>query len=302
MATGKKNMSQKRYLQIVGFDQQLHYKDKNPIWIKLYCSLLDDYEFAQISDQNKFHAIGLMILAARLNNRLPDDELWLRKQINANQKINVKLLLEIGFLEVIKGARKKKKNSFNGGNSLETLGNVSSAVLENSENSSSIEQNRTEEKRKEENITDTEQNENARVSVSDLNLFSEVSENNPNLPNAGELKQIVKKDSSDSGSQFSLDECRKYVEKEIEDGATIQNPSALAMKLFNTGQADSFIMQKLYPKEFEKKTFGEPRQFSSDEPCAVCFGAKLADADGKGFRPCENCKNEKGISTGWQPL
>ncbi len=134
-------MTQKRYLCIKNFDEQLHYKDKNPVWIKLYCSLLDDYEFAQMPDETKFHAVGLMILAGRLNNRLPEDEVWLRQKINANTEIDLKLLLEIGFLKVAENEKiacKPKK----------TPGNLSRAVSK-----SALAQNRTEQKRKEENTT-----------------------------------------------------------------------------------------------------------------------------------------------------
>ena len=43
-------MSRQRYLRVRNFEQFQHYKERNPIWIKLYCSLLDDYEFAQLPD------------------------------------------------------------------------------------------------------------------------------------------------------------------------------------------------------------------------------------------------------------
>ena len=74
-------MSTKRYLCIKNFDRTQMYKDRNPIWIKLHCAILDDYDFSSIGDATKFHALGLMILAARLNNKFPDDEAWLRKKI-----------------------------------------------------------------------------------------------------------------------------------------------------------------------------------------------------------------------------
>ena len=147
-------MSQKRYLCVKNFDTHLHYKDNNPIWIKLYCSILDDYEFAKIADETKFHAVGLMLLASRLNNKFPDDERWLRQKINANSKINLKLLLEIGFLEPIKGSRSIAKVSFNGCKPNKTQAKLSRAVLENSQNQSRTEQNRTEQNKTEHNTTE----------------------------------------------------------------------------------------------------------------------------------------------------
>jgi len=95
-------MSRKRYLRVRNFDALQHYKDRNPIWIKIYCSILEDYDFARLPDETKFHAVGLMLLASRSNNKFPDDERWLRAKINAEKEINLDLLLEIRFLEVVK--------------------------------------------------------------------------------------------------------------------------------------------------------------------------------------------------------
>ena len=95
----------------------------------------------------------------------------------------------------------------------------------------------------------------------------------------------------------------KYVELCKSDGETVKSPKALANHLFKTGEADSFIMATLYPakqKEVDLQTFGEPRPFSA-KPCSICYGAKMADVDDKGFRACQHCKNEKGKSTGFEP-
>ena len=108
-------MSRKRYLRVRNFDATQHYKDRNPIWIKLYCSILDDYDFAQLPDETKFHAVGLMLLASRLNNKFPADAVWLRAKINAEKEINLNLLLEIRLLEVAPREKGVKNNQiFNG--------------------------------------------------------------------------------------------------------------------------------------------------------------------------------------------
>jgi hypothetical protein len=62
-------------------------------------------------------------------------------------------------------------------------------------------------------------------------------------------------------------------------------------------------MATLYPQRQEEiaaQTFGSPAIFT-DAPCSVCFGAKMSDADGKGFRACEHCRNERGKPTGLEP-
>jgi hypothetical protein len=121
---------------------------------------------------------------------------------------------------------------------------------------------------------------------------------------------LLKKDfapSSSSGnskhSMYSIEECLKYVEVCQSKGESIQSPKALANHLHKSGEADSFIMATLYPakqEEIDREQFGDPIKFT-DEPCRVCFGAKMSDTDGKGFRACEHCKNERGKSTGLEP-
>ena len=104
-------------------------------------------------------------------------------------------------------------------------------------------------------------------------------------------------------SEFSLEECLKYVETCRARGENITNPKGLATSLYESGRADAFILATLYPeknREKEVEIYGEPRRFS-DEPCAICYGSKMEVVSGKGARPCPNCKNERGQNTGKQP-
>lgn len=280
-----KPMSRKRYLAVANFDKTQMYKDRNPIWIKLHCAILDDYEFCEIADETKFHAVALMLLASRLNNKFPDDEAWLRRKINANSEINLKLLLEIGFLEVVKCAviacnpKQTKDKSVKQPKKLRNA-----------------EQNRTEENRKEHNTTQQTEDENVVVVCDFENSSEDKAENQSSL---------LKNDFTGNGhlSEFGLNDCLRYVERCQLEGQSITNPKGLATTLYQTGKADAFIRATLYPEqqaEVDKRIFGEPIQFS-DEPCRVCFGAKMADADGRGFRACEHCRNERGKSTGFEP-
>ena len=151
--------------------------------------------------------------------------------------------------------------------------------------------------------------------VDDFNSFSEegesgnrseevlLKEDSASSSDTAKIFEIQKDGNAGHQSKFSIEECKRYVDAEIKDGASITNANALAMKLMKTGEADALIFNKLFPKEaaqFAAQNFGAPVKFS-DEPCSACFGAKMADADGKGFRPCERCKNERGKSTGHEP-
>lgn len=307
-------MSQKRYLQIKNLDEYQHYKDRNPIWIKLHCAILDNYEFSHLPDETKFQAIGLMILAARLSNKLPDDERWLRQKINANTEINLKLLLEIGFLEVVKNSRNRNKNDLSEPLEIDKDSFNDCKSKKTKDESASTEQDRTEEKRKEENRKEHNTTEHTPGECADAQNAAVVcvsSENFSKTESANQFENNLLKGNFkgnlsgvEKRSQFSLEECLKYVEVCLSKGEDVKNAKGLANHLFKTGEADAFIRHALYPEkqtEIDRQIYGEPRRFS-DAPCSICFGAKMADADGKGYRKCEHCRNERGKSTGLEPI
>ncbi len=311
MIVRSKNMSQKRYFKVRDFDKLQHYRDRKPLWIKLDCAILDDYDFSALPDESKFHAVGLMILAARLNNKFPDDEQWLRKRISANSKINLKLLLEIGFLEVIKGARTGAENSFNARKPNKTEGESASEHCKDLEQNVETEQNRTEENKKEHNTTqqtrapsdDADGNRNGVLLCGDFNSFRNEAGETKAEEVFNKLVPALTATVQKNRSSFSIAEILKYVESEISNGQNVKNPRGLANSLLKSGSADAFVMQTLYPErqtDVDRKIFGEPFKFS-DVPCVVCFGAKLSDTDGKGHRACRHCANERGKSTGLEP-
>jgi hypothetical protein len=86
------------YFSVTNYDQQQHYKDRGPTWIKLYNRLLDDYGFAQLPDAAKWHLIGIFLLASRHNNRIPADPAWLARQMGAVDAIDLSVLEKSGFI------------------------------------------------------------------------------------------------------------------------------------------------------------------------------------------------------------
>jgi len=89
------------YFSVTNYDQQQHYKDRGPTWIKLYNRLLDDYGFASLPDAAKWHLIGIFLLASRHNNRIPADPAWLARQVGANGPIDLAVLERAGFIAPI---------------------------------------------------------------------------------------------------------------------------------------------------------------------------------------------------------
>ena len=99
------------YLCVRDFEKLQHYRDRALIWIKLHVHWLDQYEFQRLPDEAKFHLFGLMLLAARMGNRLPNDAAYLARQIGANSEIQIELLLQKGFLIPAKRLRVKNAHA-----------------------------------------------------------------------------------------------------------------------------------------------------------------------------------------------
>ncbi len=86
------------YFRIRNFERFQHYKDRNPPWIRLYGALWRDRAFFRLPDVLKAHLIGLFALAARLDNRIPDDPEWLAHELCASEPIDLAALAASGFL------------------------------------------------------------------------------------------------------------------------------------------------------------------------------------------------------------
>lgn len=89
------------YFRVKNFERFQHYKDRNPVWIKFYNELLDDYEFGRLSDASKWHLCAIWLLASRYNNRVPLDSKWIQGRINATDKVDLNALEKAGFIERI---------------------------------------------------------------------------------------------------------------------------------------------------------------------------------------------------------
>jgi len=86
------------YLTVPNLDLHQHYKDRRPPWMKLHATLLQDYEFSTLTDAEKYQIIALWLLATQLDNKLPDNEDWLKAKIQAS-KINLSKFKALHMLE-----------------------------------------------------------------------------------------------------------------------------------------------------------------------------------------------------------
>lgn len=87
-----------QYLRVKNWETHQHYKDRSPPWIKLHREVLDDYELSCLQDASKLHLILIWVLSSQLNNRIPNDPEWVAKKIGAASKVNLKELIDKGFL------------------------------------------------------------------------------------------------------------------------------------------------------------------------------------------------------------
>lgn len=230
-------------------------------WLPIECSLLICYEFATLPPQTRYVFVAILLYCGARGI----DEIPMDIRFLANA-------LAVDDRTLAKSLEE-----------LEFCGLL-------------IERKKEREDRKEK--TDRQKDENGGVCVDSPNLFQNESANDLSK-NDSTAKVSPRKNLS----QFSIEECLKYVELCKSDGETVKSPKALANHLCKTGDADAFIMATLYPEKqqaVDLQTFGAPRPFS-DKPCSICYGAKMADVDDKGFRACQHCKNEKGKSTGFEP-
>ena len=89
------------YIQVKNWEDFQHYKDRTPPWIKLYNHLLDDFEFSCLPDASKAHLLSIWLLASRTNNKIPNNPKWIGNKINATEPVDLSVLFECGFIEVI---------------------------------------------------------------------------------------------------------------------------------------------------------------------------------------------------------
>lgn len=89
------------YLKVKNWEKFQHYTDRNPPWIKLYHTLLDDYDYGCLQDDSKLLLISLYLLASRTNNKIPNDPNWIKNRAMLENKPDTNQLINVGFLEVV---------------------------------------------------------------------------------------------------------------------------------------------------------------------------------------------------------
>jgi hypothetical protein len=87
-----------RVLQVKNWSQFQHYRDRNPVWVKLYLSLLDDYGITRLTDADRGQLFLIWLLAARNGGVLPNDPKWIAGRIACSGTLKLGKLIAAGFL------------------------------------------------------------------------------------------------------------------------------------------------------------------------------------------------------------
>ena len=88
------------YFRVVNLEKYQHYTKRNPPWIKLHASTLEDYDFGRLQDASKMHLCAIWLLASRTDNKIPWDPEWIAKRINATSEVDLNSLQDAGFIEL----------------------------------------------------------------------------------------------------------------------------------------------------------------------------------------------------------
>jgi hypothetical protein len=91
-------LSRQGFIQITNFEEYQHYRDRNPPWIKLYNKLLVSYEFSLLKDNAKWHFCAMLLLASKLDNKIPADPEWIARQIGASSRVDLQALADAGLI------------------------------------------------------------------------------------------------------------------------------------------------------------------------------------------------------------
>jgi DNA-binding MarR family transcriptional regulator len=89
------------YIKITEWERFQHYKKRNPPWVKLYASFLDDDDFDIMPDASKLLFFCLLSFASRRSNKIKLDFRWLQRKLPVTKPITVKTLqplLDAGFV------------------------------------------------------------------------------------------------------------------------------------------------------------------------------------------------------------
>lgn len=86
------------FLSVKDYQKHQHYRDRHPVWIKLYNAVMDDPEFIGLSDAERGQLMLIWLLASRRGNKIPNDARAVRRAIQASGPVHLERFIAVGFL------------------------------------------------------------------------------------------------------------------------------------------------------------------------------------------------------------
>ena len=93
------------YFSVKNFESYQRYKDRLPPWIKLHYALLEDAAWMLLDEVQQCRYMKLLLVASRCDNRILNDQTYLKNMLRVHSDIDLTPLFHSGFL-VTFGAKK----------------------------------------------------------------------------------------------------------------------------------------------------------------------------------------------------
>lgn len=96
------------YLRVRNWEKFQHYKNRRPPWVRYHVEMLDDHELLSFNYGTQLIYDRLLLLAARTDNNIPNDQKWISGQTLVDQDTTaaaLESLLDAGFLSIAETKR-----------------------------------------------------------------------------------------------------------------------------------------------------------------------------------------------------
>lgn len=86
------------HFKVANWEEYQHYKDRDPVWIKLHRSLVTSEMWVSCDDASRSLAIACMVIAAENNGCVPANPAFIKRRCFLNSDPDFKPLVDTGFL------------------------------------------------------------------------------------------------------------------------------------------------------------------------------------------------------------
>lgn len=98
MTAGDGDGKGRPFIEVENWRDYQHYHKSKPIWVKLYRDLLGDYDFGRLTPEQKWTLVGLWLLAAETDNKIPLDPAWIKDRLRLTKAPDLATLQDSGFI------------------------------------------------------------------------------------------------------------------------------------------------------------------------------------------------------------